>query len=138
MIGGNTNIISETEYNDLEADVITANIGYSNLTVQYKHASHGDSGQVKANDDDGDDVGTTICGVYALGNISAGICGVETEYSETSVSVKNESSSLTYGLGYNLGGGVILEAAYSTVEESQGDTKDTDADVVIAKISFGF
>ena len=45
---------------------------------------------------------------------------------------------MVYGLGYNLGGGVMLEAAYFSVEQSQGDTKDTDADGVISKISFGF
>ena len=138
MIGGNTNIIAGAEYNDLEADVYTANIGYDNFTLQYKHASHGDSGQLKSTTDDGDDVGTTICGVYTFGNSSAGVCGVETEFSETGVSVKNESSQMVYGFGYNLGGGVMIEAAYATVEQSQGSTKDTDADVIISKISFGF
>ena len=138
MIGGNTNIIAGTEYNDLEADVYTANVGYENFTLQYKHASHGDSGQLKSTTDDGDDVGTTICGVYAFGNASVGVCGVETEFSETGVSVKNESSQMVYGFGYNLGGGVMIEAAYANVEQSQGSTKDTDADVIISKISFGF
>lgn len=137
-VGGNTNIISETEYNDLEADVYTANVGYENLTIQYKHVSHGDSGQSKSVTDDGDDVGTTICGVYAFGNVSAGLCGVETEYLETNVSVKNESSTMVFGLGYNLGAGVLIEAAYATVEQSQGNTKDTDVDVIMSKISFGF
>ena len=41
---------------------------------------------------------------------------------------------MVYGLGYNLGGGVMLEAAYFSVEQSQGVTKDTDADGVISKI----
>ena len=43
---------------------------------------------------------------------------------------------MVYGLGYNLGGGVMLEAAYFSVEQNQGDTKDTDVDGVISKISF--
>ena len=58
MIGGNTNIIAGAEYNDLEADVYTANIGYDSLTIQYKHVAHGDPGQLKSTTDDGDDEGT--------------------------------------------------------------------------------
>ena len=137
-VGGNTNILATNEYNDLEADVYTANIGYDSFTIQLKHVSHGDSGQSVSTTDDGDDVGTTICGVYALGNVSAGVCGVETEFRETGVTVKNESSQMVYGIGYNLGGGVMIEAAYASIEQSQGATKDTDTTVVISKISFGF
>ena len=137
-VGGNTNILAAAEYNDLEADVYTANIGYDSFTVQFKHVAHGDSGQLKSTTDDGDDVGTTICGLYALGNVSAGVCGVETEFRETGVSVKNESSQMVYGIGYNLGGGVMIEAAYASIEQSQGATKDTDTNVIISKISFGF
>ena len=70
--------------------------------------------------------------------MSAGICGVETEFQESGVTSKNDSKTMVYGLGYDLGGGVMLEAAYFSVEQNQGDTKDTDADGVISKISFGF
>ena len=45
---------------------------------------------------------------------------------------------MVYGIGYNLGGGVMIEAAYASIEQSQGATKDTDADIIISKISFGF
>ena len=138
MVGGNTNIIAGSEYNDLEGTVYTANLGYAGATIQYKYQDMGDSGQLKSTTDDGDNSGSTICGVYAMGNISTGICSVETEFLESGVSVKNESSTMVYGLGYNLGGGVMIEAAYFSVEESQGSTKDTDADGVISKISFGF
>ena len=113
-------------------------IRYDNFTLQYKHASHGDSGQLKSTTDDGDNEGTTLCGVYALGNISAGVCSVETQFKESGVSVTNESSTMVYGLGYNLGGGVMIEAAYASIEQSQGATLDTNADVVITKISLGF
>ena len=30
---------------------------------------------------------------------------------------------MVYGLGYNLGGGVMIEAAYASIEQSQGATK---------------
>ncbi len=138
MVGGNTNIIAGAEYNDLEADIFTVNLGYGGFTLQYKYADHGDSGQLKSTTDDGDDTGSTICGVYAAGNISAGVCSVETEFKESGVAVKNEGSQMVYGIGYNLGGGVMLEAAYASIEQSQGTTTDTDADMVISKISFGF
>ena len=49
MEGGNTNIIAGAEYNDLEADIFTVNLGYGGFTLQYKYADHGDSGQVKIN-----------------------------------------------------------------------------------------
>ena len=32
----------------------------------------------------------------------------------------------------------MIEAAYASIEESQGNTTDTAADLVISKISFGF
>ena len=138
MVGGNTNIIAGSEYNDLEGTVYTANLGYGGLTVQYKYQDMDDSGQLKSTTDDGANTGSTICGVYAAGNVSAGICGVETEFQESGVSSKNDSKTMVYGLGYNFGGGVMLEAAFFSVEQSQGSTKDTDADGVISKISFGF
>ena len=138
IVGGNTNIIAGAEYNDLEADIYTLNLGYQGFTLQYKYASHEDSGQLKSTTDDGDDTGSTICGVYAFGSASAGICSVETEFKESGVAVKNEGSTMVYGLGYDLGGGVLLEAAYASIEESQGNTTDTDVDMVISKISFGF
>ena len=106
--------------------------------LQYKYQDTGDSGQLKSTTDDGDNTGSTICGVYSAGNVSAGICGVETEFQESESQVKNDSKTMVYGLGYNLGGGVMLEAAYFSIEQNQGATKDTDADGVISKISFGF
>ena len=54
------------------------------------------------------------------------------------VSVTNDGPPMVYGLGYNLGDRVMIEAAYASIEESQGNTTDTDADLVISKISFGF
>ena len=45
---------------------------------------------------------------------------------------KNDSKTMVYGLGYNLGGGVMLRSCIFSIEENQGDTKDTDADGVIS------
>ena len=63
MVGGNTNIIAGSEYNDLEAELFSVNVGYEGFTLQYKYATHGDSGQLKSTTDDGEDQGSTIWGV---------------------------------------------------------------------------
>ena len=52
--------------------------------------------RLKSTTDDGDDTGSTICGVYAVGNISIGVCSVETEFKESGQSVKNEGSTNGY------------------------------------------
>ena len=89
MVGGNTNIIAAAEYNDLEGTIYTANLGYGGLTVQYKYQEMDDSGQLKlASTDDGDNTGSTICRMYAAGNVSAGICGVETGHKSLESQVK--------------------------------------------------
>ena len=45
-----------------------------------------------------------------------------------------------FGVGYNLGGGVMLEASHGSKEEIGGadSLKDTEADVSVLKLSFGF
>ena len=56
----------------------------------------------------------------------------------------NQSASTqlkdVFGAGYNLGGGVMFEVAHGNKEETDGadSLKDTEADVTLAKISFGF
>ena len=41
-------------------------------------------------------------------------------------------------VGYNLGGGVNLEAGYMSIEQMSGTTTETDLDIVLTKLSFGF
>ena len=64
---------------------------------------------------------------------------------ETSIKIGTNASASTqeqdiFGLGYNLGGGVMFEVAHGNKEETGGadSLKDTEADVTVAKISFGF
>ena len=65
---------------------------------------------------------------------------------ETSIKIGTNPSISTaeqdiFGLGYNLGGGVMFEVAQCGNKEETGGAdslKDTEADVTLAKISFGF
>ena len=52
---------------------------------QYKYQDMGDSGQLKSTTDDGDNTGSTICGVYAAGNVSAGNVELKHDYSKSSI-----------------------------------------------------
>ena len=73
-----------------------------------------------------------------MGNFSIGYANVETEKGVTSQTANNSDSFNGLGLGYNLGGGGNLEAAYLTIEQKDGATVETDADMIITKLSFGF
>jgi len=129
---------SITGYNDLEGHIYTASLSYGGATIQYKHNDMEDSGVAETTEDAGNIEGSALCGVYAIGNFSIGACDVETSYSETGQTIDNESTTRLVGLGYNLGGGVNLEAAYAMIEEKDNGVDDTDVDLVITKLSFGF
>ena len=73
-----------------------------------------------------------------MGNFSIGYASVEVEKGVTSQTANNEDSFSALGVGYNLGGGVNLEAAYMSVEQMSGTTTETDLDIILTKLSFGF
>ena len=135
---GNTPMVGTTEYNDLESSVITASLTYAGFTLSYMQHEMGDSGEAKSTTDDGDREGTKICGKYVAGNFTVGACRVNTSYNETSQSTDNEQKDNMISAGYNLGGGVNLEAGYITIEQEDNGTKDTDVDIIFSKVSFGF
>jgi hypothetical protein len=135
---GNTQIISGTKYNDYEGTLFSGELSYAGFTLQAKTMESGDSGAAVTTVDDGDDESLTICGVYGVGNFSVGYCDQHAEYKETGVAIKNELDITVASVGYNLGGGVNVSAAYFTHEESQGATTDTDANGVFTMVSFGF
>ena len=64
-------------------------------------------------------------------------CKVETSYDETGQSVSNGSTTDLIGVGYNLGGGVMVETAYASIEEKDNGVIDTEVDLVMTKLSFG-
>ena len=135
---GNTQIITGTKYNDYEGTLFSGELSYAGFTLQAKSMDSGDSGAAVTTTDDGDDESFTICGVYGIGNFSVGYCDQHAEVKETGVALKNELDITVASIGYDLGGGVNIAAAYFTHEESQGATTDTDADGVFTMISFGF
>jgi hypothetical protein len=137
-IEGNTNIRANVMYNDLEATTYTIGLTYGGATIHYKNNDMDASGQVSTETDAGNTKGDALCGVYAIGNFSIGGCKVETSYDETGQSVSNGSTTSLIGVGYNLGGGVSLETAYASIEEKDNGVVDTEVDIIMTKLSFGF
>ena len=135
---GTSHIITGTEYNDLEGTIWSGQLTYGGLTAIYRHVDLGDSGQITANTDDGDETGDVLAVRYDMGNFSIGYASVETEKGVTSQTANNEDSFSGIGVGYNLGGGVNIEAAYMSVEQMSGTTTETDIDILLTKLSFGF
>ena len=139
-ITGNTQIITAAEYNDLEAQVYSAKVGLQGFTAIYKYHTYGDSGQLKSRVVDGDGEGNVYAVTYGMGNVTVGYIHTETQYREDTNSADSTAEHDIFGVGYNLGGGVVIEAAHGTKEEIGGadSLKDTEADVTLVKISFGF
>jgi hypothetical protein len=137
-IEGNTNIRANVMYNDLEATTYTIGLTFAGATIHYKNNDMDASGQVSTQTDAGNTKGDALCGVYAIGNFSIGGCKVETSYDETGQSVSNGSTTSLIGVGYNLGGGVSLETAYASIEEKDNGVVDTEVDIIMTKLSFGF
>ena len=138
FIEGNTNIRANVMYNDLEATTYTIGLTFAGATIHYKNNDMDASGQVSTETDAGNTKGDALCGVYTIGNFSIGGCKVETSYDETGQSVSNGSTTDLIGVGYNLGGGVNLEAAYASIEEEDNGVVDTEVDIIMTKLSFGF
>ena len=137
---GNTQILTGLEYNDLEAQIYSARLGFAGITAIYKLHTYADSGQLKSRTVDGDGEGNVYAIRYDMGNISLGYIHTETSFKEgTNASASTQEMDI-FGVGYNLGGGVMIEVSHGSKEEVDGSDsiKDTEADVTIAKLSFGF
>ena len=137
---GNTQISAATEYNDLEAHVYSASISAAGLTAVFKHHSYGDSGLDKSETTDGDGEGTVTAIKYTTGNVTIGYVHAETQIKYSTNAANSSMEEDIFGVGYNLGGGVMLEASHGSKEEIGGadSLKDTEADVSVLKLSFGF
>ena len=59
---------------------------------------------------------------------------------EKGVGCLSPSEIDVFGVGYNLGGGVMIQASHGNKEETDGSDsiKDTEADVSLLMLSFGF
>ena len=137
---GNTQILAGAEYNDLDAQVYSAKLTVAGLTAIYKNHTYGDSGQLVSRTVDGDGEGSVYAFRYDMGNVSLGYARTETQFTEGTNSSESTQDTDTFGVGYNLGGGVKIEAAHHTREEVDGSDsiKDTEADATLVKLSFGF
>ncbi len=140
IVQGNTQILAGAEYNDLDAQIYSAKIGFAGVTAIYKNHTYGDSGQLVSRTVDGDGEGTVYAFRYDMGNVSLGYVRTETSFKEGTNASASTGEMDIFGVGYNLGGGVMLEVAHGSKTETDGsdDLKDTEADVSLAKISFGF
>lgn len=140
IVMANTQIVAGAEYEDLDGQVISAKVSAAGLTAIYKNYTYGDSGQLKSRTSDGDGEGSVYAFRYDMGNMSVGYTRTETSYRENTNSADSTAETDTFGVGYNLGGGVVIEAAHHNKEETDGSDsiKDTEADVTLVKLSFGF
>ena len=139
-VGGNTKILNNVEYNDLENHVYSAKVAVAGATVIYRQNNYGDSGLSKTVQNDGDGEGSVWAVRYDMGNLSLGYAHTESSLIGADGEAASTSEVDVFGIGYNLGGGVMIEVAHGSKEEVDGNDnlKDTEGDVTLAKLSFGF
>ena len=94
------------------------------------------SGLIK-NGQDGNDEGTSVCGMYSFEAMRIAACSVETSYTDTN-NLSNSSEMITYSADYSLGGGVTIGLLYFDHEQTANSQIRTDADGVMSMISLGF
>ena len=136
QITGNSGDSGGSSYNDLDEAAYSALITYGNFAADYRKNEANDSGRIK-NGQDGNDEGTSICGMYTMGNIGLGACNVETSFTDTS-NLSNSSTTRTYSAEYQLGGGVALGVVYFDVDQTANGSTRTDADGLVSRLSIGF
>ncbi|MDA9708263.1 porin [Alphaproteobacteria bacterium] len=133
---GNAGRIGVNDYNDLEESAYSVKITYGGFEADYRKNEADNSGYVK-NGQAGNDEGTSICGVYSFAPFRAGVCSVETSFTDSS-NLSNSSSLMTYSADYSLGGGVTLGLMYFDHEQTANSQKRTDVDGVMSILSVGF
>ena len=136
QITGNAGDSGGSSYNDLDEAAYSARITYGNFIADYRKNEANDSGRIK-NGQDGNDEGTSICGMYTMGNIGLGACNVETSFTDTS-NRSNSAETRTYSAEYQLGGGVALGVVYFDVEQTANSLIRTDVDGIATRLAIGF
>ena len=122
---GNAGQVAGNNYNDLEESAYSAKLTYGNFAVDYRKNEADNSGLIK-NGQDGNDEGTSICGMYSFEAIRLQ-CSVETSYTDTN-NLSNSSEMITYSADYSLGGGVTIGLLYFDHEQTANSQIRTDAD----------
>ena len=133
---GNAGQVNGNNYNDLEESTYSAKITYGNFEADYRKNEADNSGLIK-NGQDGNDEGTSICGVYTFASMRAGVCSVETSYTDTN-NRSNSSELMTYSADYSVGGGVTVGVLYFDHEQVANSQTRTDVDGVMTMLSVGF
>ena len=133
---GNAGQVAGNNYNDLEESAYSVKVTYGGFEADYRKNEADNSGLIK-NGQDGNDEGTSICGVYGFAPFRVGVCSVETSYTDTN-NLSNSQEIMTYAADYSLGGGVTLGLLYFTHEQEANSQIRTDVDGVMSMISVGF
>ena len=133
---GNAGMIGVNHYDDLDETSYSVKIAYGGFEADYRKNEADNSGLVK-NGNAGNDEGTSICGVYSFAPFRAGVCSVDTNFTDAS-NFSNSSETMTYSADYSLGGGVTLGLMYYDVEQTANGAVRTDVDAVMSMISVGF
>jgi len=133
---GNAGEVDGSNYNDLEESTYSVKLTYGNFEADYRKNEADNSGLIK-NGQNGNDEGTSICGVYSFASMRAGVCSVETSMTDTS-NLSNSSELMTYSADYTLGGGVTLGVMYFDHEQTANSQIRTDVDGVMTMLSVGF
>ena len=66
----------------------------------------------------GNDEGTSMCGMYTMGNIGVAACKWRQFSQNDSSNLSNDAETRTYSADYQLGGGVTLGVVYFDVEQT--------------------
>jgi len=133
---GNAGRIVTTDYNDLDETSYSAKITYGNFAADYRKNDSGNSGYAKGVNT-GNVEGTSMCGMYTMGNVGMAACQVNTSQNDSS-NFTNDSTTRTYSADYQLGGGVTLGVVYFDVEQTANSTDQTDVTGLATKLSIGF
>jgi len=133
---GNAGRIGTVDYNDLEEMSYSAKITYGNFAADYRKNDSGNSGQVK-NGNAGNVEGTSICGMYTMGNVGVAACQVDSSQNDAN-NFTNSATTRTYSADYQLGGGVTLGVVYFDVEQTANNVERTDVTGIATKLSIGF
>ncbi len=136
--GGNGATVSNVEYEDLNQVAIHGTVSMAGFTLGYMWHDRGDSGGIVTTNGDGGDA-NVVTAKYTTGAITVGGALANSIYT-TAANADNDDEEVTYGIGYNLGGGVDTYVAYFSREQDAGvnSTTRTDASGIFAGINFSF
>jgi len=133
---GNAGTIVTTQYNDLDETSYSAKITYGNFAADYRKNESGNSGYEKGVNT-GNVEGTSMCGMYTMGNVGVAACQVNTSQNDSN-NFTNDAMTRTYSADYQLGGGVTLGVVYFDVEQTANSNDRTDVTGLATKLSIGF